>query len=188
MKTAIAVLVLLVLPAGAFARKQKKEEQNFIIETRDVPLGITTFTLRNTHEVKRGEGLYGYGLRIIPFAVQNLDGSNTHTGLRIRVIPEAWYASTFSVASVVFMVDGHRNETPVILNWIVDNSRGKEASEALVPDPNALRVLMNAKEVYLTILVPDRPEPGNQISFRLSEEQRNDCRMISEKYDEQPQP
>ena len=184
----IAVTLLLVLASAAFARKEKKEQPNVIIETRNVPLGVMTFTLRKAHEVKRGNGMYGYGLKLIPFAVQNLDGSNTHTGLRIRVIPEAWYASTFSRASVIFMVDGHRNETPVMLEWTVDDSRGNASSETVITDPLALRVLINATEVYLTVLVPDRPEPGNQISFRLSEEQRNDCRLISEKYDDQPQP
>ena len=188
MKTVIAALALLTLPSGAFARKEKKEQQNVIVETRNVPLGTTTFTLRRTHEVKRIDG-YGYGLRIIPFAVQDLDGGNRRTGIRIRVIPEAWYASTFSRAAVVLMIDGHRNETPAMLDWIVDNAPGAVASEATIAyQANVLRVLMDAKEVYLTVLIPDQPEPKNQISFKLSQEQRNDCRLISEKYDEQQQP
>jgi hypothetical protein len=183
MKFSVALLSLL-LASGGFARKEKGEEKNEIIETRNVPLAITTFTPRKTHQVRSGSKLFGYMLRITPFASQNFDGTNRQTGIRIKITFQL-SVSIFSRAALVLMVDGRKSD-PAILDWTVDTSWGAGGSgtaEIVIADePRLLGLLANAKEIYVTILVPGRPPPSDQISFQMSEEQQNDCRLINDKY------
>jgi hypothetical protein len=143
-----------------------------------------TFTPRKTHQVRSGSKLFGYMLKVTPFASQNFDGTNQRTGIRAKITFRL-SASIFSRAALVLMVDGRKSD-PAMLDWTVDTSWGAGGSgtaEITIDDePRLLGLLANAKEIYLTILVPGRPAPSDQISFRLSEEQQNDCRLIAEKY------
>ena len=181
------VLLFLVLACSAFARKDKKE-QNEIVESRNVPIGITTFTPHRTHEVRSGSKLFGYALRITPFVSQNFDGSGRRGGIRIKITFQL-SALIFSRAALVLMVDGHRSDPPDMYDWTVDTSWGAGGSgtaEVAIDEPRLLPVLANAKEVYLTVLVPGRPAPSDQISFKLSDEQQADCRLIAGKFASAP--
>jgi len=177
------VLLSLALASGGFARKQQKEEKNEIIETRNVPLAITTFTPRKTHQVWAGSKLFGCALTITPFASQNFDGTGKHAGMRIKITFQL-PVRNFYRAALVIMIDGHRSD-PEMFEWTVDTSPrgGSWAAEAVMTgDPHALDTLATAKEVYFTILIPGRPSPSDQISFRLSEEQQADCRLIADTF------
>jgi len=73
----------MVLTAALPAAKKPTDE---IVEKRNVPLAITTFTPRKTHVVRSTEGkLLKYGMRLTPFVVQNLDGTGRKGGIRVKV-------------------------------------------------------------------------------------------------------
>jgi hypothetical protein len=86
---------------------------------------------------------------------------------------------TFTNADIVFVVDGQR-AGPTRFDWTIDS--GTTASETVISELGILTTLANAKEVYLTVLLPGEPAPHDQISFRLSAEQQGDCRLLIDKF------
>jgi hypothetical protein len=179
MRTVLALF--LVLASTGYARKEKSE-QNEIVEKRNIPLGTTTFMPRKTHMVHGAGGkLLGYGLRIIPFATQNLDGSDASTGIRVQVYV-MFERLVFIQAAVVLLVDGNRLSLGA-LDWTAGTGFHNAVVETVITEPHLVRRIAYAKEVYLTVLVPGWSEPGNQMSFQLSEEQRTDCRLIAYKFE-----
>lgn len=145
---------------------------NEVVEVRSAPLSLTTLTTRKTHLV-RGPGgkLFGYGLRLSPFVVQNLDGSGRREGIRVKVYT-LFPRLTFSLADIVLTIDGRRL---IVARFDWEVEWASATSETAIVRPGLLAAIGEAREAYLTVLVPG----SGQISFRVSPEQQDDLHLLA---------
>jgi len=182
--TSIESLLFLVLACSALAQKG----QDAIVETRNAPMGTTIFTPKSVHEVESTGRLFIYKMKLTPLVSQNLDGTDRKMGILVAVT----YSQRdvrFTDAAVVFVVDGRPSEQ-IQLQWSIDSSRGTggmfEAGvvETTIQDQAGfVHKLAVARGASLSILIPGRPRPLDQTSFKLSREQLKDCRLMADKYD-----
>jgi hypothetical protein len=166
----VAATLLLVLASSAFARK----DQNEIVESRNVPLAITTFTPKKGHEVKTHWRLAFFSLRLKPFVAQTFDHARTAIGMEITTTT-TW--DSFTLAPIVMTADG-KQVYSATLNWDAAMVRGGRAEQTTITDLNLIRKISGANEVYLTVLFPGSAAPFDHMSFRLSPEQLEDVRLV----------
>jgi hypothetical protein len=175
MKPLYTLLITATLISPAFA---KDKAGAVIIETRNEPVAITTFWPRNTHTVKAHWRLAFHRLKLTPFVAQSFDRENTVLGMNVTL---GTTFESFNLASIVITADGK-----VLLsseqNWTADASWGLGTHWTGIENAALLNKIAGAQEVYLTVFFPGRSAPFDKISFKLSEDQLGDCRLMSSKY------
>jgi hypothetical protein len=168
-------LLSLVLASGTFARKDKKEEKNEIIETRNVPLAITTFMPRKLHEVRAHVRLAFFSLRLGPFVGQSFDHSQTVLQMNVKTTSSL---GRFTFAPIILTADGKQIYTSSH-DWAFDMG----AALTTITDANVIRKIAAATEVYLTVTFLGSAPPFDHMSFQVSPEQLEDVRLVVAKFD-----
>lgn len=171
----VVVLSFMAVTSGAFAQ----EPSNGVVEKRNIPLAITRFAPKKIHVVKTRWRLAFHSLKVEPFVIKSFDGTKTTLGIDAEVTT-TW--GSFSTAQVVLTADGKVLSSST-QGWTEGTSWGGPTERTTIENADLVRRIANAKELYLTVLFPGTSAPFDQISFKLSQEQLNDCRLLVEKYD-----
>lgn len=165
-----------------------------IIETRNIPLAITQYLPAKTHDVTyHPVALVHLRLTITPYVGRSFDQSKTSLSVEVTITISAaairaasWQA--FSNADMVITVDG-KALSPVSFglygqnSWSYNGGWHGIVEQTVIHDERAIRAIASGSEVYLSVMLPGRPAPSDQISFRLSQDQLNDCNLMIAKYD-----
>jgi len=149
-----------------------------VVEQRDPALALTLFRPAKFHTVKSHYRLAAHQLKLIPFVRQSFDRSKTDMGLGVHVVTTF---SSFTFAPVVITADGKASQFDQ--DWSAGTSFSGQTAETIVSDETAVRALAAAKEAFITVLF-SRQAPFDRITFKLSPEQLQDCRLMVSKYDE----
>ena len=89
--------------------------------------------------------------------------------------------SGYSRARVVITADGKALGS-FMQAWIIDGRGMSETESTTIVDSNGLfRNIIAGRDVYVTIMLLDSAPPFDQMNFKLSSEQLNDLRMLSDK-------
>jgi hypothetical protein len=171
--------VLAILPVAAFAA-DKKQQPNMVISKSDPALAVTAYYPSKFHEVKTRYRLAFHTLKVAPFAVQSFDRTKTTAGIRLTVTT-SW--SSFRFAPILVVADGKTLMQSEGLDWSVGGS-WNSSEETVIEDADLLRNMAVGKEVYVTVILLGNQAPFDRISFKLSTEQLNDCRLLVAKYGE----
>ena len=114
-------------------------------------MAVTRFVPAKPHEVKVHWRLAAHRLKLVPYAAQRFDRSQTTSGIGLEVAT-SW--QSFSYAPVVVVADGKtigRFEE----SWAVGTS-WTTTQQTVIENPAVVRAISNAKEVYITILFDGR--------------------------------
>lgn len=179
-----AIVVGLLCWPLAFEASARKA-QNGIIEKRNVPLAVTVFMPANNPGVRTRIRLAGFALQITPYVSQSFDRTKTTLGIDVKTTTSE--SLSFSFAGVVVTADGKQLGS-VEQDWVTATSFAGVTEETTIEDSALVHNIATAKEVYLTVVVPGRPTPFNQISFKLSPQQLDNVRLLADKYDAMERP
>lgn len=175
-----ALRVLLIALSGISSLLASGQPtKSAISETRNVSMAMTVYQPAKPHVVKTHWRLAFHQLKLMPYAAQSFDHSRTALGLRLTT-STSW--GSFTNAPVVVVIDG-REVGKVNREWAIGTG-WNTTEETTIEDPGLVRAISQGKEVYLTILMLGQQPPFDHISFRLSPEQLEDCRLMVAKYDE----
>jgi len=172
MKTSIALFM--ILASSAFAWKNKKG-QNEIVESRNVPLAITTFAPKKVHEVKAHWRLAFFSLRLKPFITQSFDRSRTMLGIEVTTT-SSW--GEYVMAQIVLTADGKQ-----IYSSMHDWATSSGAEQTIITDVNLIHKISSANVVYLTVAFTGSAPPFDHMSFQISPEQLEDVRLMLALFD-----
>jgi hypothetical protein len=175
---AIRVL-LLILVAPLLLLAFGRPAKDGVVETRNVPMATTVFQPAKPHVVKTHWRLAFHQLKLTPYTAQSFDRSRTALGLRLTT-STSW--GSFTNAPVAIVIDG-KELGRMDREWAIGTG-WSTTEETSIEDASVVRAISQGREVFLTVVMLGQQPPFDHISFKLSPEQLEDCRLIVAKYDE----
>ena len=154
-----------------------------IVEKHNAPLATDYFLPEKNPEVSTRIRLAMFKLKVAPVIAQSMNHEKKEIGLDVK-LTAALGGQQFTNAAVAVTVDGEAIGTPQYYTWTPDRTMGNYAAQTMIEaTPDVVRKIANAKEAYLTVLLPGVQAPFNQISFKLSAEQLANFKLMADKYD-----
>jgi hypothetical protein len=154
-----------------------------IVAKQNVPLAVTVFMPDKNPEVGTRIRLAVYKMKVAPVVVQTTNHQKKEMGIDVKLM-ESVGGQPFTNAAIAFAADGEGIGTPAYHPWTPNTTLGNYAAQTMVENASDLvHRIANAKEAYLTVILPGVQAPFNQMSFKLSAEQLANFKRMADKYD-----
>lgn len=153
-----------------------------IVEKQNVPLAMTYYMPEKNPEVSTRIRLAVFKMKVAPVAATTTKHDKKEIGIDVKVTV-ALGGQEFTNAAVSITADGESIGT-TDATWTPNATMGSYAAQTVIAATgDVVRKIGNAKEAYLTVLIPGVQAPFNQISFKLSAEQIANFKLIADKFD-----
>jgi hypothetical protein len=154
-----------------------------IVAKQNVGLAVTIFMPDKNPEVGTHIRLAVYKMKVAPVVVQTMNHQKKEMGIDVKLM-ESVGGQPFTNAAIAFAADGETIGTPAYHSWTPNTTFGNYAAQTMVENAAGLvHRIANAKEAYLSVIIPGVQAPFNQMSFKLSAEQLANFKRMADKYD-----
>ncbi len=176
------VLLAVTLAVGLFAQSStqpgaaKKTKEYSVTEIRNPATALVSYHVAKPHTVKA----HMFQLKVSPYASQPFNKRSKGGGIRLTVNTTLAGALVYSNlawtnAGILVVVDGER-----LLNLGGSEWTSGVSEETVINNPALLHAIAGGKDVYITLDLFD----DGTFSFKLTQQQIDDCGLIAAKYDQ----